>query len=398
MIARLITHLFSLILLFGFLSLNTAHGAHYYVAFEKGDLTDNIQSLPSDIKVIQTFSHLDLLLVSSTDKPHLKNTKFVNSRPTQWKGNTSTDQTPDTLSPNDFQIPWGVNAIQAPQVWTEGVRGQGVKVLLLDSGISKEHPALQNRIRKARDFTKSQVSLGIPYPEYDISGHGTHIAATILGNGHNGLYGVAPEAELYVGKVCVFLCENLDNLIEAIEWGLDQKVQVINMSFSSARMENWKSLGPHIFEKLEEKGVVVVASAGNRGLIDGKILFPANMKNVISVGALDKNAELAEFSSYGKDLDILAPGKGITSASLTRGINSSPNLRIEKDGTSMAAPHVTGTVALILSACPNLLPAQVRELILRSADNGPVHDKELYRVGRLNAGRAVQLLNSNCLF
>ena len=287
-------------------------------------------------------------------------------------------------------------AIQAPLVWQKGFRGQGVKVLLLDSGISREHPALQDRILKARDFTNSQVSLGVPYPEYDISGHATHIAATILGNGHNGLYGVAPEADLYVAKVCVFLCNNLDGLIEALEWGLEQNVQVINMSFNSSRTDAWKNLGPHIFEKLEDKQVVVVASAGNRGLKDGKILFPANMNNVLTVGAFDGNGDIAPFSSYGENLDILAPGTAITSASLMRGINSTPTLRIDKDGTSMATPHVVGTVALMLSACPTLTPTQVRDAIKSAADRDPDHNSLLHGAGRLNAHRALELIHRNC--
>ena len=104
-------------LIFVLPTVHTAFGAEYYVAFEKGNLKKNIQTLPAEVKVLKTFAQLDLLLVSAPDKTQLPNTKFVNRRPTHWLSNVS-EQNQASLSQTDFEIPWGVEAIaQGKRKW-----------------------------------------------------------------------------------------------------------------------------------------------------------------------------------------------------------------------------------------------------------------------------------------
>lgn len=342
-----------------------AFAADYLVGFEDWSQ----RRVPEDFELLKVYSNMQLVSVRSSIRPVIPGAKFVarravlkKSKNTEITNKLSSD---NSKFANDQSVTWGVEMIGAPEAWLLGATGKGVRVLVLDSGIDKNHPALKNKIIKAKDFTKFDLSEVIPYPEFDITGHGTHVAGTILGDGNN-LKGVAPGADLFVGKVCIYACRNLDVIVDGLEWGIENKIDVVNMSFSSAVFA--PKLGKHIFERLEFLNVVAVAAAGNDREKENHIIdFPANQPTALAVAAVDQNGQTGVFSNLGPELSIAAPGVGVLSADITRNLDKNPSLLTAKSGTSMAAPHVVGVVALVKEAAPHLTAKQIRELVVSTA-------------------------------
>ncbi len=269
---------------------------------------------------------------------------------------------------------WNLAMMRAPQVWSElGVRGAGVVVGLADSGADWEHPQLLDQYRgKNGDHTYNWLDVWFenPFPQ-DTSGHGTHTLGSILGKD----VGVAPDAQ-WIG--CVNLARNLGNpavyldcwqfLFAPYPQGGDSfrdgrpelGAHIINNSWGCPEVEG---CDPPVFlpavRALKAAGVFLVVSAGNSGYsgcgsVDAP---PAIYEEVLTVGAVNRNGDLAGFSSLGPvtvdgsqrlKAEILAPGEEIFS--------SFPNDTYEyASGTSMAGPHVAGVVALMWSANPNLI-------------------------------------------
>ncbi len=229
------------------------------------------------------------------------------------------------------EVPWGVERVGAPRYW-EQTKGQGIKVAVIDTGISSRHPDLRGRV-KGRVVT---VNGGLGLSEID--GHGTHVAGTIAAVANEkGIVGVAPDVELY--DVRAFGPDGtaeIADIVEGINWAIENNMNIINMSFGTT--ENNFALR-HAVKQAARAGIILVASAGNNG---GALEYPAAYKEVVAVGAIDKENNLASFSSRGNGLDVVAPGVGIKSTWL----NGSYRVL---DGTSMAAAHISGLYALQLA-------------------------------------------------
>lgn len=225
-------------------------------------------------------------------------------------------------------VPWGVENVGAPGYWNR-TKGEGIRVAVLDTGISRKHPDLQGQV-------KGGVSLA--GPAAGENGHGTHVAGTIAAvMNDKGIVGVAPAVELYdVHAFAEDGSAEVADIAEGISWAIENKMHIINMSFGTSEDS---PILQHAIAQAARAGIVMVASAGNNG---GAIEYPAAYKQVISVGAIDQKGQLAEFSSRGRKLNTVAPGVGINSTWLH---NSYRVL----DGTSMAAAHVSGLQALRLS-------------------------------------------------
>ena len=203
--------------------------------------------------------------------------------------------------------PYGIDMVRAPQAWRVGNKGQGAKVLVLDTGVDRDHPAIEKNFVEGNDFIRDDNS---PYPYFDLVGHGTHVAATVLASeAAGGFTGVAPEASLYAGRVCADEGCSSIALVEGIEWGISQKVDVINMSLGG---ENTTQGERNAISKADVAGVVVVAATGNNG--KGKVSFPAALPTVVAVGAVGENGKRGDFSQYGPETDIVAPGVEVVSA------------------------------------------------------------------------------------
>lgn len=225
-------------------------------------------------------------------------------------------------------IPWGVENIGAPALW-ERTKGEGIRVGVLDTGISRKHPDLQGQV-------KGGVSLAGPSSQ--TNGHGTHVAGTIAAVMNNkGIVGVAPGVELY--DLHAFNGEGaaeVADIAEGISWAIENKMHIINMSFGTS---DDSPVMRHVIDQAARAGIIMVASAGNNG---GVVEYPAAYRNVIAVGAIDQQGRLAEFSSRGRKVRTYAPGVAIKSTWLNKGYRV-------LDGTSMAAAHVSGLQALQLS-------------------------------------------------
>nr|WP_087990944.1 S8 family peptidase [Bacillus subtilis] len=241
------------------------------------------------------------------------------------------------------ELPEGVKVIKAPEIWAKGVKGKNVKIAVLDTGCDISHPDLKNQVIGGKNFTDDDGGKGDVISDYN--GHGTHVAGTIAANDSNGgIAGVAPEASLLIVKVLGGAngSGQYEWIINGINYAVEQKADIISMSLG----------GPNDVPELEEavknavkNGVLVVCAAGNEG--DGnerteELSYPAAYNEVIAVGSVSVARELSEFSNANKEIDLVAPGENI--------VSTLPNKKYGKlTGTSMAAPHVSGALALIKS-------------------------------------------------
>src|SRR4051812_42077322 len=237
------------------------------------------------------------------------------------------------------EVPKGIEMIQAPKVW-EQTKGKGMTIAILDTGCDLTHPDLKERIIGGRNFTNDDNGNQDVYRDYN--GHGTHVAGTIAATqNQNGVVGVAPEANLLIVKV---LDKNgsgqYEWIINGIHYAIEQKVDIISMSLGGP--EDVPGLHEAI-QKAVENHILVVCAAGNEG--DGQDAtnefdFPGSYNEVISVGAINLDRRISDFSNSNNEVDLVAPGETILSTYL--------NGKYAKlSGTSMATPHVSGALALI---------------------------------------------------
>ena len=299
---------------------------------------------------------------------------------------------------------WGVPAIRAPAAWSAfGVRGAGVRVGTIDTGVNASNPDLAGKVVAWRDFVGSS-----PTP-VDDNGHGTHTAGTIAGgSAGGGPIGVAPESRLIVAKAMGANGVGAGSaLLAAAEWmtdpdgdpaTADQPGIVSNSWSASSANDTW--FRPMIRRWLE-LGIVPVFAAGNTGPGAGSIGSPAGYPEAIAVGAIDTDDSVPGFSSRGPIVwqnpdglgpeagtllakpDLVAPGVGI--------VSSVGSGYLTYSGTSMAAPHVAGVAALVRQANPGLPPAAVADILRSSAvDLGAAGPDPATGMGRVDAVRAVE--------
>ncbi|TSC95268.1 MAG: aerolysin [Parcubacteria group bacterium Athens1014_10] len=272
-------------------------------------------------------------------------------------------------------LPWGIDRIDADLVW--GVTtGDTVKVAVIDTGIDLAHPDLKNNIKGGYNAINSRRSAN------DDNGHGTHVAG-IIGAIDNeiGVIGVGPKINLYAVKV---LNRNgsgyLSDIIEGLDWCIDNGMQVVNMSLgTSSYVESFEDA----VKRVEAAGIVQVAAAGNSGPYDDTVNYPAKFPEVIAVSAIDKTDTITSWSSRGPEVDLAAPGVSIYST------YKGSSYKI-LSGTSMASPHVAGAAALVLDVNSGYTSEQVKQKLLKTADDlGAPGPDNLYGAGLVDAEEAV---------
>ena len=276
-----------------------------------------------------------------------------------------------------------VPQIGADKVHIAGVNGSGVKVCILDTGIDKSHPTLSQPIAEY-DFWNDDANAS------DDNGHGTMVAG-IVASKDNIYRGVAYSSSLMVGKVLNSQGWTFESIvIEGIEWCVANGANIISMSLGGGAFNSScdDEPGANASNVAVDKGVVVVAASGNNGYID-KIAAPACGSKVIAVGAVDKQDVHPAWSNSGSELDLVAPGVSITSTDLGGGFTT-------KSGTSASTPHVSGTVALMLQASPNLSPKQVYNTLITTAkDLGALGFDTTFVYGRVDAYAAYLSIVNN---
>tara|TARA_B110001454_G_scaffold213372_1_gene231442 strand:- start:24286 stop:25914 length:1629 start_codon:yes stop_codon:yes gene_type:complete len=222
--------------------------------------------------------------------------------------------------------PWGISAINTGITWNVTSGGAGARVLVLDTGIDRDHPAVRPNLENARDFVGDDQ---VGYAYKDTVGHGTHVAGTIAGVlEKSGFSGVAPTAHILAGRVCAEDgCSNIA-IAEGINWGIEQKVDVISMSLGGI----WSPMAERLAVKAAyDAGITLVAASGNDG--NGTVGFPAALPECIAVGAVDSKMHRAEFSQYGPELAVVAPGVEVTS-SVPLGSGREALLKVSTDATN----------------------------------------------------------------
>lgn len=277
---------------------------------------------------------------------------------------------PTPLPPPPETLPWGVDQIDAELAWGTST-GLGVKVAILDTGIDLTHPDLRDNI-KGNINTINSLKTG-----NDDNGHGTHVAGTIAAIDNDiGVIGTSPKAYLYAVKV---LNRNgsgfLSDVIEGLQWSVANGMQVINMSLgTTSDIQSFHDAVTAVYNA----GIIQVASAGNA--LGGPVAYPAAYPEVIAVSATDNTNTIAYFSSVGPEVELAAPGVKIYSTWKGGGYNTI-------DGTSMAAPHVTGTVALALATAGVITDVRTR-LQATADDLGALGRDNLYGYGLVDAEEA----------
>ncbi len=310
-----------------------------------------------------------------------------------------------------------------------GFDGTGIGVAIVDSGVSAWHDDLaNNRVVHFADFVNR-----LPQP-YDDYGHGTHVAGIIAGNGQSSAgarRGIAPGAHLVVLKALDNAGDgNVSRVIAAIDYAVRNRttynIRIMNLSVAAGVYESYNT-DPlaQAARRAVDAGIVVITAAGNLGrdgsgaIQYGGITAPGNAPWVLTVGAsndkgtVDRSDDtIASFSSRGPALidgsvkpDLVAPGVGIESlgeatsflyqsrpaARRWGGARSGQEPYMTLSGTSMAAPIVAGTVALMLHANPGLTPESVKAILKRTAENNSRYDQFTQGAGFLNSRAAVEL-------
>jgi subtilisin family serine protease len=265
-----------------------------------------------------------------------------------------------------------VPQIGAPAAWAAGYTGKDVVVAVLDSGIDDTHADFAGKIVDARNFTNEDGTV-------DRTGHGTHVASTIAGTGAalNGRYrGVAPDAKLVIGKVCTAGGCPLSAILAGIEWAaIDKAAPIVNLSLGGPDTPGIDPLEEAINRLSAERGTLFVIAAGNEGA-RRTIDSPGSAEAALTVGAVDGDDALAEFSSRGPRVgdggikpDITAPGVAIVAA-LAAGTALGEivdGVYVRLSGTSMATPHVAGAAALVLQQHPDWRGDQLKAALMGSA-------------------------------
>jgi hypothetical protein len=288
-------------------------------------------------------------------------------------------------------VEWNIEAVGAPAVWERGVDGSGITVAGADTGVDWTHPALQSRYRGwANGAVSHEYNWFDPWDDssapWDDVGHGTYTMGTIVGeDGEENRIGMAPGAKWMACRNMRYGIGNPGSYLSCMEFFLapfphggdpfrdgrpDLAPHVINNSWGCPAREGCgeDTLAP-AFRILRAAGIMMVAAAGNEGPACGTTADPpANSGDVFTVGASDNTANLAFFSSRGPAGGILKPD--ITAPGLfVRSCIPGGKYTIQV-GTSIAAPHVTGAVALLWSAFPFLSGDidRTEEILRRSAD------------------------------
>lgn len=250
------------------------------------------------------------------------------------------------------KTPWGITAVKAPEAWKlASDSGARARVMILDTGVDVNHPAIGTNFEKGQNFS------GWSGPDADVTdevGHGTHTSGTAVGlyNEATGWTGVAPQSKLLMGKVCDTMGCSSVAIVDGINWGIQEKVDVISMSLGGA---NAGVAQQAAVQAAEKAGVFVVAASGNEATLnpDGTITtpgvsYPAAFPTVFSVGAINSQLVKTNFSNWGPELDIVAPGAAVLSSiPMGSGRESSVDIVINGQKTRVKSAAFKGAADIV---------------------------------------------------
>jgi subtilisin family serine protease len=276
----------------------------------------------------------------------------------QWNGNAY-----EAPADPGRHFQWGLDEVRAPDAW-EKERGSGAATLcVVDSGIDPQHPDLRENVRLAADGGYGWDLLGSDAQPFDDAGHGTHVAGVAAARHSNG-FGVAgvSNSDIVAAKV---LDANgrgkTSDVAFGIRWCADQDAEVVLLALA---VDGRPKTVDRALEYADERGVTLVASAGNGGPCRSCVAYPASDARVLAVAASGPDA-MASFSSTGSQVDVVAPGVDIASTFPGEAFAYG-------SGTSQAAAFAAGVALLVLEHEPALSPAEVRERLAQTARVGEI--------------------------
>lgn len=303
---------------------------------------------------------------------------------------------------------WNIVKIGADRVWSElGITGQGVVVGNIDTGVQWDHPALKEKYRGFDGtnvnndynwYDPSGTYQNMPFDDY---GHGTHVMGIMVGSDETNHIGVAPGAKWIAAKGCISGGCSAFDLITSGQWMLaptkidgtepdaTKAPDVINNSWSGGGCDNWYQ---GIVQSWRNAGIIPVFSIGNYGPNPLTVASPGDYPESIGVGATDVSDRVANFSSRGPSCPSF--GEGIKPEVVAPGVNIRSSIPYDSfmslNGTSMAAPHIAGLVALLLQAKSTLTLYEIGWLLENTAiDLGSTGKDNSYGSGLINAYNAV---------
>lgn len=312
-----------------------------------------------------------------------------------------------TFVPNDtlYEAQWSHQIAGAERAWDVTTGASSVRIAVIDSGVDGRHPDLApNLVEQVNVVSGVVAPLGSNNEQCADGGHhGTHVAGIAAARGGDaaGVAGVSWQASLLdlavfrdVGGECF---AGDDDVIAAMAAAVQRDADVINLSLGGVAAGCSTAFQTAV-DEARAAGAVVVAAAGNHEETDpGATSVPASCNGVVSVGALGRSGQVAPYSVSNPQVDLAAPGGtspydgpgyGVLSASEDRGFG-------ELDGTSMAAPYVTGSAALLRAVNPSLTPDEVESLLERTArDVAPSGRDSRSGWGSVDVGAAVALAAS----
>ena len=281
---------------------------------------------------------------------------------------------------------WNFRAINVEQAWDE-TKGAGVTVAVIDTGVSEVPDLKLTKFVDGYDFVNDKEDAS------DDNGHGTHVAGTIAQSTNNGygVAGIAYEANIMPLKVLSGSGGGeIADIAEAIKFAADNNADIINMSLGGGGDSNMMK---EAIAYARSKGVTIVAAAGNEGR--NAASYPARYPDVISVAATDAAGDKASYSNFGAGVDLAAPG-GSGNSETGRIIQNTVNpatgetVFVGFQGTSMAAPHVSGVAALIRSTGVDS-PEEILDILKQSSRQVSEDHLNHFGAGHLDANAAVQL-------
>ncbi|CAH0344522.1 S8 family peptidase [Bacillus sp. CECT 9360] len=266
----------------------------------------------------------------------------------------------EAIAENTFEVPPGIKMIRARSVWREGFKGENIVVAVIDTGCEQGHMDLAGQIIGGYNFTDDFN--GDPANFADNNGHGTHVCGTVAAaeNG-DGVVGVAPKARLLVLKVLTGAGEGTtENIASAVNYAVrwtgpnGEKVRVISMSLGGPDDD----LALHsAISNAVQNNIMVVCASGNEGDGDSETneySFPAAYPEVVAVGSVNPVKRISSFSNSNGEVDLVAPGEHVVST-------YPGNQYAALSGTSMAAPHVSGAVALLTDKFESMRGSRLSE-------------------------------------
>jgi len=280
---------------------------------------------------------------------------------------------------NRFQ--YGLRSIRADAAWFQGLTGEGTVVAVIDTGVQSDHPFLAGKVLPG--YNPDDPELGTE----DWNGHGTHVAGIAAGLIHagRGFTGIAPDALIL--PIRVFNGPTASNWAVAMGLIIAADPSLVGLDLPPADVANMSLGGPVYSLAVQDavnfaldRNVIVVAAMGNTS--NQAVRYPAAYPGVIAVGASDAHDDKTDFSTAGTHISVVAPGARVFSA-------YNLNRIAWASGTSMAAPHVAGAMLLLRQQYPDATPAELRDLLERTADFKAGYTFREVGHGRINLARAL---------